>query len=85
MPEERDLLLKIVGQVVRPVVVTQPQPHGPRLSPMPPKRSRMPWRIGSEGLEAVPALGGMEPDACGRRSDRPARRRKAAPSATRHR
>ena len=26
--EERDLLLKIVGQVVRPVVVTQPQPTG---------------------------------------------------------
>ena len=28
IPEERDLLLKIVGQVVRPVVVTQPQPTG---------------------------------------------------------
>ena len=26
--EERDLLLKIVGQVVRPVVVPQPQPAG---------------------------------------------------------
>ena len=27
-PEERDLLLEIGGQVVRPVVVTQPQPAG---------------------------------------------------------
>ena len=39
--EERDL--HVVGQVVRPVVVTQPQPTG-QPSPMPPKRSRMPWR-----------------------------------------
>ena len=48
--EERDLLLKIVGQVVRPVVVTSRSPRATP-SPMPPKRSRMPWRIGSRALE----------------------------------
>ena len=59
--EERDRLLKIVGQVVRPVVVTQPQPTGPRPSPMPPKRSRMPWRIGSRASKRFPRLAAWSP------------------------
>ena len=54
--EERDLLLKIVGQVVRPVVVTQPQPTGSRLRRCPRSVRRMPWRIGSRASKRVPTL-----------------------------
>ena len=63
--EERDLLLKIVGQVVRPVVVTQPQPTGHAFADAPEAfADALADRL--QGLEAGPALGGMEPDACGR-------------------
>ena len=65
MPKRRDLLLKIVGQVVRPVVVTQPQPTGHAFADAPEAfADALADRL--QGLEAVPALGGMEPDACGR-------------------
>ena len=48
------------------MVVAQPQKQLATPSPMPPKRSRMPWRIGSRASKRVPALGGMKTDALGR-------------------
>ena len=63
--EERDLLLEIVGQVVRPVVVTQPQPTGHAFADAPEAfADALPDRL--QGLEAGPALGGMKTDALGR-------------------
>ena len=63
--EERDLLLKIVGQVVRPVVVTQPQPTGHAVADAPEAfADALADRL--QGLEAGPALGGMKTDALGR-------------------
>ena len=61
--EERDLLLKIVGQVVRPVVVPQPQPAG---GADPAEAFADTLAKGLQGLEAGPALGGMQTDALGR-------------------
>ena len=62
--EERDLLLKIVGQVVRPVVVTQPQPTGHAFADAPEAfADALADRL--QGLEAGPALG-MKTDALGR-------------------
>ena len=63
--EEGDLLLKIVGQVVRPVVVTQPQPLGHAFVDAP---EACPDALANrlQGLEAVAALGGVETDAFGR-------------------
>ena len=58
--EERDLLLKIVGQVVRPVVVTQPQPTGHAFADAP--EAFADALADREGLEAGPALGGMKTD-----------------------
>ena len=54
--EERDLLLKIVGQVVRPVVVTQPQPTGHAFADAPEAFADGPWRIGSRASKRVPRL-----------------------------
>ena len=63
--EERDLLLKIVGQVVRPVVVPQPQPTGHAFADAPEAfADALADRL--QGLEAGPALGGMKTDALGR-------------------
>ena len=65
MPKNATYLLKIVGQVVRPVVVTQPQPTGHAVADAPEAfADALADRL--QGLEAGPALGGMEPDACGR-------------------
>ena len=62
--EERDLLLT-VGQVVRPVVVTQPQPTGHAFADAPEAfADALADRL--QGLEAGPALGGMKTDALGR-------------------
>ena len=63
--EERDLLLKIVGQVVRPVVVPQPQPAG-GAGADPAEAFADTLAEGLQGLEAGPALGGMQTDALGR-------------------
>ena len=63
--EERDRLLKIVGQVVRPVVVTQPQPTGHAFADAP-EACADALADQLQGLEAGPALGGMKTDACGR-------------------
>ena len=52
-----DLLLKIVGQVVRPVVVPQPPPAEAFADTL---------AEGLQGLEAGPVLGGMQTDALGR-------------------
>ena len=75
--EERDLLLKIVGQVVRPVVVTQPQPTGHAVADAPEAfADALADRL--QGLEAGPALGGMK-DRCTRpcSGQRPRRQRLA--------
>ena len=63
--EERDLLLEIVGQIVRPVVVPETPPAGHAFADAP---EAFPDALANrlQGLEAVPALGGMEPDALGR-------------------
>ena len=63
--EERDLLLEIVGQVVRPVVVPETQPAGHAVADAP---EAFPDALADrlQGLEAGPALGGMEADARGR-------------------
>ena len=68
IPKQRDLLLEIVSQVVRAVVVAQDAAASatPSLELMGPKRSRTPWRIGSQGLKPGATLGRMETDALGR-------------------
>ena len=65
MPKNADLLLEIVGQVVRPVVVPETQPVGHACADAP---EAFPDALADrrQGLEAGPALGGMEPDARGR-------------------
>ena len=64
-PEERDLLLEIGGQVVRPVVVTQPQPAGGAVAD-PAEAFADTLADGLQGLEAVAALGRLQTDALGR-------------------
>ena len=64
-PEERDLLLEIGGQVVRPVVVTQPQPAGGAVAD-PAEAFADTLADGLQGLEAVAALGRRQTDALGR-------------------
>ena len=59
-PEERDLLLEIVSQVVRAVVVAQTSPSATP-SPRGPKRSRTPWRIGSRASNRVPRVAAWRP------------------------
>ena len=63
--EEGDLLLEIVGQVVRPVVVPETQPAGHAFADAP---AAFPDALANrlQGLEAVPTLRGMETDALGR-------------------
>ena len=53
--EERDLLLKIVGQVVRPVVVTQPQPTGHAVADAPEAFADA-LAVGSRASKRVPRL-----------------------------
>ena len=60
-----DLLLEIGGQVVRPVVVTQPQPAGGAVAD-PAEAFADTLADGLQGLEAVAALGRMQTDALGR-------------------
>ena len=62
-PEEHDLLLEIGGQVVRPVVVTQPLPADAAPSLIPPKLFADTLADGLQGLLAVAALGSMQSDA----------------------
>ena len=71
--EERDLLLKIVGQVVRPVVVPQPQPAGGAGAGAAEAFADT-LAEGLQGLEAGPALGGMKTDALDRASGQRPRR-----------
>ena len=60
--EERDLLLKVVGQIVRPVVVPEPfENMRATPSPISPKRSRTPLRIGSRASNRVPRLAACRP------------------------
>ena len=63
--EEGDLLLEIVGQVVRPVVVTQPQPAGGTVADTAEAFADT-LADGLQGLEAGSALGRMQTDALGR-------------------
>ena len=54
------ILLKVVSQIVRPVVVPKTQPAGDA-SPIVPKRARTPWRIGSRASNRVPRLAACRP------------------------
>ena len=61
-PEERDLLLKVVRQIVGPVVVTKTQPAGDAVADVAEAvADALADRL--QGLEAVPARGRMQADA----------------------
>ena len=47
MPKKRDLLLKVVREIVRPVVVPEPQPAGDAVADLA-KAFADTWRIGSK-------------------------------------
>ena len=57
--EERDLLLKVVREIVRPVVVPEPQPAGDAVADLA-KAFADTLADRLQGLEPVPALGGMQ-------------------------
>ena len=58
--EERHLLLKVVGQIVRPVVVTKTQPAGDALTDRAEAfTDALADRL--QGLKSGPPLGGMQP------------------------
>ena len=62
--EERDLLLKVVGQIVRPVVVPEPEPAGHAVADLTEAfADALADRL--QGLKSGPALGRMQADALG--------------------